>query len=346
MLVLAHGSAGRTDLPISLAVFAYLAAMAVLLVWAATNGRTIRLDWPARDLTRPWAIAARVAGVVALVAVVVSAWHGDLGRTSTPHALVFIGLWVALPATAALFGDVWRWTSPWDLAVAPTPAPLRAPTHWPAAIGMFAYVWLFLVRHPDRPEVVGTAVVAYAVVMLVAAARRGRAWLRTGDAFAVWSSMAAGIRRLHEVDVRPGTRAFLAVPVGAVLLDAWDRESTLLLLACVVVAAIAMRTVDDVRALVPVAVSWFVAMYLSLLLLQGQVLIAVASDPFGRGWDLFGTADRAVSFTIIGDTLFVALQWTILAAGHAVGVLVDRSRRTTLALIAGSVVSVVLLLGR
>jgi hypothetical protein len=346
VVVLAHGSGGRTDLPISLAVFAYLAAMAVLLTWAATKDRSVRLEWPARDLSRRGAIVARAFGVGTFVAVVVSAWHGDLGRTSTPHSVVFIGLWVGLPATAALLGDVWRWTSPWDLAIRPAPAPLLAPTHWPAAIGLLAYAWLFLVRHPDRPEVIGIAVIAYAAAMVVAAARRGRAWLRTGDAFAVWSAMAAGIRRLHLVDVRPGTRIFLAVPVGAVLLDVWDRESTWSLLVCVAVAAIAMRAVVDARALVPVAVAWFVATYLSLLLIQGQVLVCVASDPFGRGWDLFGTADRPVDFTFVGDTAFVALQWTILAAGHAAGVLVDRSRRTTVALVAGSMASVLLLLGR
>ncbi|MBA2336344.1 MAG: hypothetical protein H0V96_01050, partial [Acidimicrobiia bacterium] len=44
------------------------------------------------------------------------------------------------------------------------------------------------------------------------------------------------------------------------------------------------------HTLVPIALAYAVADYLTLVLFEGQILIAAASDPFGLGWDLFGTA--------------------------------------------------------
>ncbi len=45
-----------------------------------------------------------------------------------------------------------------------------------------------------------------------------------------------------------------------------------------------------VLTLLPIAFAYHLAHYLSYLLVAGQVVIPLASDPFGYGWDLFGTA--------------------------------------------------------
>ena len=45
-----------------------------------------------------------------------------------------------------------------------------------------------------------------------------------------------------------------------------------------------------VLTLIPIVIAYHLAHYLSYLLIQGQYVIPLASDPFGRGWDLFGTA--------------------------------------------------------
>ena len=42
---------------------------------------------------------------------------------------------------------------------------------------------------------------------------------------------------------------------------------------------------DFVLPLVPIAAAYLVAHYFSLFLIQGQFIITLASDPFGRGWD-------------------------------------------------------------
>ena len=48
-----------------------------------------------------------------------------------------------------------------------------------------------------------------------------------------------------------------------------------------------------VHSLVPIALAYMIAHYFSQLAYQGQAAIFLASDPLGRGWDLFGGADRA-----------------------------------------------------
>ena len=52
--------------------------------------------------------------------------------------------------------------------------------------------------------------------------------------------------------------------------------------------------------LVPIAIGYHVAHYLTFLLIQGQYIVPLASDPFGFGWDLFGTAAYRVDIAIVG----------------------------------------------
>lgn len=75
-----------------------------------------------------------------------------------------------------------------------------------------------------------------------------------------------------------------------------------------------------VYSLVPIAVVYQVAHYFSYLLVQGQAIFALASDPFGWGWDLFGTAGYEVNPGVIGaDTVWYA-QVALIVAGHVIAV--------------------------
>jgi hypothetical protein len=51
--------------------------------------------------------------------------------------------------------------------------------------------------------------------------------------------------------------------------------------------------------LVPIAIGYHFAHYFTFLLIQGQYIIPLASDPFGFGWDLFGTAGYRVDIAIV-----------------------------------------------
>jgi hypothetical protein len=75
-----------------------------------------------------------------------------------------------------------------------------------------------------------------------------------------------------------------------------------------------------VLSLIPIALAYHLAHYLSFLLIVGQYMIPLASDPFGFGWDLFGTK---VYFPDIGivNARFVWITSVIaVVIGHIIAV--------------------------
>ena len=73
-------------------------------------------------------------------------------------------------------------------------------------------------------------------------------------------------------------------------------------------------------SLVPIAFVYHFAHYFTLLLIQGQAVIALVSDPFGLGWNLFGTAARLPDAGVIGARTVWNLQVTAILAGHIASV--------------------------
>jgi hypothetical protein len=71
-----------------------------------------------------------------------------------------------------------------------------------------------------------------------------------------------------------------------------------------------------VPTLLPIALAYHVAHYLSYLLVAGQVLIPLASDPFGRGWDLFGTARYRIDAGVVGARFAWYTSVAVIVAGH------------------------------
>lgn len=80
------------------------------------------------------------------------------------------------------------------------------------------------------------------------------------------------------------------------------------------------------HTLVPIAFAYAVAHYFTLIVFEGQLLISTMSDPFGVGWDLFGTADRRIDYTLIGPNTIWYLQVTVIVAGHLGGVVLAHDR--------------------
>ncbi|MDX1430479.1 MAG: hypothetical protein R3282_09330, partial [Rhodothermales bacterium] len=77
-----------------------------------------------------------------------------------------------------------------------------------------------------------------------------------------------------------------------------------------------------VLSLVPIAIAYHLAHYLSYLLIAGQFVIPRASDPFGFGWNLFGTANYSVDIAIVGAKFVWYTAVIAIVVGHvfAVGV--------------------------
>lgn len=73
-------------------------------------------------------------------------------------------------------------------------------------------------------------------------------------------------------------------------------------------------------ALLPIAVAYHLAHYVSYLLIAGQLVIPAASDPLGVGWNLFGGANRVIDIGVIGAEQVWWIAVTALVAGHALSV--------------------------
>ncbi|MBZ9996240.1 hypothetical protein [Mesorhizobium sp. BH1-1-4] len=79
-------------------------------------------------------------------------------------------------------------------------------------------------------------------------------------------------------------------------------------------------------SIVPIALAYHVAHYLTALLVDGQYALASLSDPFALGWNLFGTADMQVEAGIVAGASSAWWLWNIQAgaiiSGHVLAVLV------------------------
>jgi hypothetical protein len=83
---------------------------------------------------------------------------------------------------------------------------------------------------------------------------------------------------------------------------------------------------DFVLPLVPIAAAYLVAHYFTLFLIQGQFIITLISDPFGRGWDLFGTVDFAPNLAIVAPETVWYVQVGALVVGHVAGLAIAHDR--------------------
>ena len=71
---------------------------------------------------------------------------------------------------------------------------------------------------------------------------------------------------------------------------------------------------------VPIAIGYHVAHYLTFLLIQGQYIIPLLSDPFGFGWNLFGTAGYRVDIALVGARFAWYAAVTAILIGHIAAV--------------------------
>jgi hypothetical protein len=85
---------------------------------------------------------------------------------------------------------------------------------------------------------------------------------------------------------------------------------------------------EFIDSLIPIALVYIIAHYFSLLYFQGLVGVKLLSDPWGRGWNLFGTHDfdptRYFSHLTPHDIWYV--QVAALVIGHVAGLAVAHDR--------------------
>ena len=78
-------------------------------------------------------------------------------------------------------------------------------------------------------------------------------------------------------------------------------------------------------SLVPIALAYQMAHYYTYLLIQGQMIISLVSDPLGWGWNLFGTADFEPRYGIVGAGFVWYSQVALIVAGHVIAIYLAHS---------------------
>ncbi len=263
----AHGLGGAKDLPIpaELAIAGAVAALVIsftvlAVAWreprydAATSGRPAPA-WLDRFVSSPaLAVTARVLGMAFFLYVAAAAVFGKDSLINPFLGTVYVLLWVGIVPASLLFGHVYRAVSPVRtismlfarISGAPEGEGLYAyPArlgYWPAAAGLFAFVWLELV-YPGSTDLgpVRLWCAAYVGLMLIGSALWGTTFLERADPFEVYSSLVAKLsvwgRRdgvlvlrsplanLDSVVPRPGLVAVVGVLFGSTAFDSF-REST------------------------------------------------------------------------------------------------------------------------
>ncbi|MGZ8647554.1 MAG: fenitrothion hydrolase [Solirubrobacteraceae bacterium] len=85
-----------------------------------------------------------------------------------------------------------------------------------------------------------------------------------------------------------------------------------------------------IHTLVPIAGAYVAAHYLTYLLFSGQQIIYLSSDPFGEGWDIFGTADSGIDYSLLSQNGQWYAQVGCVVLGHVAGLVLAHDRALAL----------------
>ena len=177
-----------------------------------------------------------VGGAFGLFLLGVAVYSGFEGTEAPDRnvtlTLLFVTAWLGFPLLGVLFGNLFPVFNPWNAIAAPVGWVWRkltggAPPHlaypgklgrWPAAIGLFLFVWLELVYGEGAgvavgvsPEAVAQAAVLYSVYTLVMTALFGReVWFRNGEIFSVYFGMFGSLGKFEVRGRQLGLRRFLS----------------------------------------------------------------------------------------------------------------------------------------
>ncbi|SFA73880.1 hypothetical protein SAMN05192575_101119 [Nocardioides alpinus] len=266
-VISAHGLGGAKDLPIpsELAIAGAVAALVIsftvlAVAWrkprydAATSGRPAPAWLDRLVSSRALAVAGRVFGMLVFLYVGAAAVFGKDSLINPFFGTFYVLLWVGLVPASLLLGPFFKAISPArtismlfaKVSGVPEGEGLYAyPArlgYWPAALGLFSFVWLELV-YPHSTDL-GPArlwAAAYLGIMFIGSALFGTTFLARADPFEVYSSLVAKLsvwgRRdgalvlrsplanLDTVVPRPGLVAVVGVLFGSTGFDSF-REST------------------------------------------------------------------------------------------------------------------------
>src|SRR5215216_2352219 len=335
---------GRTyNLPVPFWLYLFGASAVLVVSFVQIGlfvgaGHTLR-SYPRFDLlrvgplralltTRPLLFALRLLSVTLFVLVILS---GLLGQQNTDHnfapTFVWIIWWVGFSFFTALVGNLWPLINPWKVIF-----------EWAEALVGRLGVQKGLELNEPYPTSWGVwpSVALYAIVIWVENVFGGSS-VPPDVAFDSLLDTPHWAELVYLTSI-PKTLGLFMLPffylaiylsfvklsqlfVGAYSKSAKPRqlvgEGYTLLRDYIPVRRLAAAYI---YTLVPIAVAYQIAHYYTYLLIQGQAIIAFVSDPFGWGWDLFGTASYKVNADLVGAAFVWYSQVALIVVGHVIAV--------------------------
>jgi hypothetical protein len=230
---------------------------------------------------------------------------------------------------------------------------------WPAIAGFAFVVWLELVLKGAPGRTLFIAVLGYTVVSLALMAQFGReTWRTNGETFSVWFRLLNRLAPVALADesgrlrrrpfaaglLEPGWSVadivLVAMAAGSILFDGLSQTTPwydvfgapaagiatlqlIVFLGIVIAAALAVSRLVGVPStgagLLPIAIGYLVAHYLTYLLIDGQRIVIAISDPLQQGSDLFGTAFYQPTGAFLPPGLVWTAQLVAVVGGHMIG---------------------------
>lgn len=157
----------------------------------------------------------------ALAALILAGMFGPSDPLSNPLPLmIWTMFWIVLPVLHALFGNLWVWLNPWSGLYTVLGGRGEGRFPLPLWLGCAPAIALFLLFNifaladpaPDQPARLATIVATYWIVTMAGLLLFGEAWLKRGEAFAVFFGLMSQISPF-----RFGRYAGLGIPGWRIL---------------------------------------------------------------------------------------------------------------------------------
>jgi hypothetical protein len=342
-----------------LAVYVVGAATTVALSFAFVIVRDVRAAPPdltsPGTLPPAWLrYGLRALGLIGWGWIIAQGIAGGSSDGEVATLFLWVYGWVGLAIVCALIGPAWHFLDPFstlhDLgagllralhvqgwAAAAYPERLG---RWPATIAFAVFV-------------------CYTAFTLAMMAQFGRdEWRSHGETFTVWFRLLGRLAWFRLVDeegrvhrrtfgsglLEPGWSAadvtLVAFGVSSIIFDGLSQtqqffdlfgapgvlEKTVILavfMGTVVLLAFGVARTVGLGAigagLLPIALGYLIAHYLTYLLIDGQRILIAISDPFQKGWDLFGTAFHQPTGAWLPPGLVWTVQLAAVVGGHMLG---------------------------
>jgi hypothetical protein len=386
-----HGMGESAELPVPMMYAVVGASWAltlsfVVVAWAWREPKFGNEVASAEPPRRGW---LAVAGLAATVLILGALYTGPNADENLGLPAIYTGVWVGLVPLALLAGHVWRDLSPWrsiqwvvGRLTGREDGWLTYPSrlgYWPAAVGIFAFVWLELASpDPDSVTAMRTWIAIYVVLTVVGGLVFGPRWFDQADPFDVYSAVVAKIsplvrdgrwaphnplRSLPTIPIHPGLVALVTAVLGSTAFDSfselpvWKRgepgvlaTSFALLGFCVIAAALfslaAMATggvAGRGRLGLPASYAHALIPIAVGYVLAHYLTVLVSTIA------LFLDVHEAPAFIAAHATYLAVVKVTLVVLGHVVAVLAAHDRALVLLpkahRLTGQLVMLVLMVG-